>query len=63
MEARRSAGLHNAPSCLWSSTPPLELEGAPAEALSANAGFVTFGMFENEQYLFLYILHSEYNKF
>ncbi|KAF3450121.1 hypothetical protein FNV43_RR06201 [Rhamnella rubrinervis] len=45
VEARRTAGLHNAPSCLWSSTPPLELEGAPAEALSANAGFVTFVIF------------------
>lgn len=43
MEARRSAGLNNAPPCLWSSSPPKELEGAPDEALSANAGFVSFG--------------------
>lgn len=37
------AGLNTAPPCLWSPTPPLELKEAPAEALSANAGFVTFG--------------------
>ncbi|KAJ6388335.1 hypothetical protein OIU77_026837 [Salix suchowensis] len=43
VEARRTAGLNNAPSCLWSPTPPLELKEAPAEALSANAGFVSFG--------------------
>lgn len=43
MEARRTAGLNTAPPCLWSPTPPLELKEAPAEALSANAGFVTFG--------------------
>uniref|UniRef100_A0A6N2JWY0 Arp2/3 complex 34 kDa subunit n=1 Tax=Salix viminalis TaxID=40686 RepID=A0A6N2JWY0_SALVM len=42
VEARRTAGLNNAPSCLWSPTPPLELKEAPAEALSANAGFVSF---------------------
>ncbi|WOK98578.1 actin-related protein 2/3 complex subunit 2A isoform X2 [Canna indica] len=42
VEARRSAGLNNAPSCMWSSSPPLELKGAPAQALTANAGFVTF---------------------
>lgn len=46
MEARRTAGLNNAPLCLWSPTPPLELKGAPAEALSANAGFVTIGTSE-----------------
>lgn len=43
MEARRTAGLNNAPSCLWSPSPPLELKGSPTEALLANAGFVTFG--------------------
>lgn len=43
MEARRAAGLNNAPPCFWSPSPPLELKGAPAEALLANAGFVTFG--------------------
>ncbi|KAJ6961083.1 ARP2/3 complex 34 kDa subunit [Populus alba x Populus x berolinensis] len=43
VEARRAAGLNNAPPCLWSPTPPLELNEAPAEALSANAGFVSFG--------------------
>ncbi|XP_030481019.2 actin-related protein 2/3 complex subunit 2A isoform X1 [Cannabis sativa] len=41
VEARRAAGLNNAPLCLWSPTPPLELKGAPAESLSANAGFIT----------------------
>ncbi|PON44647.1 Actin-related protein 2/3 complex subunit [Parasponia andersonii] len=45
VEARRTAGLSNAPLCLWSPTPPLELKGAPAEALSANAGFVTIVIF------------------
>ncbi|KAK4801259.1 hypothetical protein SAY86_021746 [Trapa natans] len=43
VEARRTAGLNNAPSCTWSSSPPLELKKAPPEALSANAGFVSFG--------------------
>lgn len=43
VEARRTAGLNNAPLCLWSPSPPLELKEAPSEALSANAGFVTFG--------------------
>lgn len=42
VEARRTAGLTNAPACLWSASPPQELEGAPPEALSANAGFVSF---------------------
>lgn len=45
VEARRTAGLNNAPPCLWSSSPPKELEGCPDEALSANAGFVSFGNF------------------
>ncbi|XP_021747765.1 actin-related protein 2/3 complex subunit 2A-like [Chenopodium quinoa] len=47
VEARRSAsaGLNNAPSCLWSPSPPEELAGVPAEALSANAGFVSFVIF------------------
>ncbi|KAK3189119.1 hypothetical protein Dsin_028680 [Dipteronia sinensis] len=45
VEARRTAGLNNAPLCMWSPSPPLELKGAPAEALSANAGFVTFVIF------------------
>ncbi|KAG6788070.1 hypothetical protein POTOM_004123 [Populus tomentosa] len=45
VEARRAAGLNNAPPCLWSPTPPLELNEAPAEALSANAGFVSFVIF------------------
>ncbi|PPD92597.1 hypothetical protein GOBAR_DD10456 [Gossypium barbadense] len=43
MESRRTAGLSNAPPCLWSQTPPLELKGVTDDALSANAGFVTFG--------------------
>ncbi|PRQ30240.1 hypothetical protein RchiOBHm_Chr5g0022461 [Rosa chinensis] len=42
VDARRTAGLNNAPYCMWSPTPPLELKGAPDEALSVNAGFVTF---------------------
>ncbi|KAJ6307797.1 hypothetical protein OIU76_017564 [Salix suchowensis] len=45
VEARHTAGLNNAPPCLWSPTPPLELKEAPAEALSANAGFVSFVIF------------------
>jgi actin related protein 2/3 complex subunit 2 len=43
MEARRTAGLNNAPPCHYSPSPPLELKGAPAHALNANAGFVSFG--------------------
>lgn len=43
VEARRTAGLNNAPPCSWSLSPPQELKGAPNDALSANAGFVTFG--------------------
>lgn len=46
MDARRTAGLNNAPYCMWSPTPPLELKGAPDEALSVNAGFITFGNFK-----------------
>ncbi|KAL6992127.1 Actin-related protein 2/3 complex subunit 2A [Sarracenia purpurea var. burkii] len=45
VEARRAAGVINAPSCSWSSSPPLELKGAPVEALSANAGFISFVLF------------------
>lgn len=45
MEARRSAGLSTAPPCLWAPTPPLELKGAPAHALDANSGFVSFVIF------------------
>ena len=44
MEARRAPGLNNAPLCMWSPSPPPELKEAPAEALDANAGFVTFGI-------------------
>uniref|UniRef100_A0A453F5C1 Arp2/3 complex 34 kDa subunit n=1 Tax=Aegilops tauschii subsp. strangulata TaxID=200361 RepID=A0A453F5C1_AEGTS len=43
VEARRTAALNNAPSCMWSPVPPLELKGVNADALDANAGFVTFG--------------------
>jgi actin related protein 2/3 complex, subunit 2 len=43
VEARRTAALNNAPSCMWSPVPPLELKGVPVDALNANAGFVTFG--------------------
>ncbi|THG02915.1 hypothetical protein TEA_013815 [Camellia sinensis var. sinensis] len=45
VEARRTAGLSNAPPCSWSPSPPLELKDAPAEALSTNAGFVSFVIF------------------
>lgn len=45
VEARRTAGLNNAPLCMWSSSPPLELKGVPSETLSANAGFVSFVIF------------------
>ncbi|XP_052182481.1 actin-related protein 2/3 complex subunit 2A [Diospyros lotus] len=45
VEARRTAGLSNAPPCSWSPSPPLELKGAPTKALSANAGFVSFVIF------------------
>ncbi|GLT67246.1 hypothetical protein SLA2020_395670 [Shorea laevis] len=45
VEARRTAGLNNAPPCLWSPSPPMELKGAPENALSANAGFVSFVIF------------------
>ncbi|XP_011080606.1 actin-related protein 2/3 complex subunit 2A [Sesamum indicum] len=45
VEARRTAGLGNAPPCLWSSSPPQELKGASEIALSANAGFVSFVIF------------------
>ncbi|KAF3671397.1 putative phosphoglucomutase, cytoplasmic [Capsicum annuum] len=44
VEARRTAGLNNAPPCLWSPSPPEELNEVFTEALSANAGFVSFGM-------------------
>ncbi|OMO77756.1 ARP2/3 complex, 34kDa subunit (p34-Arc) [Corchorus olitorius] len=46
MESRRAPGLSNAPLCTWSHSPPLELNGATDDALSANAGFVTFGLEE-----------------
>lgn len=45
MEARRTAALNSAPSCMWSPVPPLELKGVPSDALNANAGFVSFGNF------------------
>ncbi|OAE19498.1 hypothetical protein AXG93_4794s1100 [Marchantia polymorpha subsp. ruderalis] len=45
MEARRSPGLSTAPPCVWSPSPPLELKGAPGQALDANAGFVSFVIF------------------
>lgn len=53
MDARRTAGLNNAPYCMWSPTPPLELKGAPDDALSVNAGFITFGNFKEMGSLFL----------
>ncbi|RWR86421.1 actin-related protein 2/3 complex subunit 2A isoform X2 [Cinnamomum micranthum f. kanehirae] len=42
VEARRTAGLNNAPPCQWSSSPPMELREAPSHSVTANAGFVTF---------------------
>ncbi|RYR27399.1 hypothetical protein Ahy_B01g051433 [Arachis hypogaea] len=45
VEARRTAGLHNTPPCSWSLTPPQELKEVSADALLANAGFVTFVIF------------------
>ncbi|KAL6531073.1 Actin-related protein 2/3 complex subunit 2A [Orobanche hederae] len=42
VEARRTAGLNNAPPCQWSPSPPQELKGASDEELSANCGFVSF---------------------
>ncbi|OIV93691.1 hypothetical protein TanjilG_16542 [Lupinus angustifolius] len=45
VEARRTAGLNNTPLCSWSHTSPLELKGVSSDALSANAGFVTFVIF------------------
>ncbi|KAL9266967.1 Actin-related protein [Drosera capensis] len=42
VEARRTAALNNAPQCSWSPSPPQELSGVVGEALSANAGFVSF---------------------
>lgn len=43
MEARRTAGLNNAPPCQWSLSPPMELREALSQSAAANAGFVTFG--------------------
>jgi actin related protein 2/3 complex subunit 2 len=57
VEARRAAALNTAPSCSWSPTAPQELEGAPKETLSANAGFVTFGMIFLKYILFELNLH------
>ncbi|RDX60584.1 Actin-related protein 2/3 complex subunit 2A [Mucuna pruriens] len=45
VEARRTAGLNHTPPCSWSLTSPLEPKGVSADALSANAGFVTFVIF------------------
>ncbi|KAL5697889.1 hypothetical protein ACHQM5_028993 [Ranunculus cassubicifolius] len=54
VEARRTPGLTNAPPCFWSASPPPELEGAPSHALTANAGFVTFGVTDaTSDHLFL----------
>ncbi|XP_021300161.1 actin-related protein 2/3 complex subunit 2A isoform X1 [Herrania umbratica] len=56
VESRRTAGLHNAPPCLWSHSPPLELKGATDDALSANAGFVTFGNITRLEFLFPFLV-------
>lgn len=55
MESRRTAGLSNAPPCLWSQTPPLELKGVTDDALSANAGFVTFGNIRRLEFCFFHL--------
>ncbi|XP_078153210.1 actin-related protein 2/3 complex subunit 2A-like [Carex rostrata] len=47
VEARRTAALNNAPTSMWSQSPPPELKGSPGSALAANAGFVTFGESRN----------------
>lgn len=46
IEARRMVGLSIAPSCSYSHDAPLELKGAPRKALDANAGFVSFVIFQ-----------------
>jgi actin related protein 2/3 complex subunit 2 len=46
VEARRTAGLNNAPPCSWSTSPPQELKDVPVEAITANAGFVTFVIYQ-----------------
>lgn len=66
MEARRTAGLNSAPPCSWSLSPPSELKEAPAHALSANAGFVTFGLCLKTHifsYLFICCCHHYYSVF
>lgn len=45
VEARRTAGLNNAPPCFWSPSPPQELEGVVSEAIAANAGYFRFVIF------------------
>ncbi|XP_019151505.1 PREDICTED: actin-related protein 2/3 complex subunit 2A [Ipomoea nil] len=45
VEARRTAGLNNAPPCFWSPSAPQELEGVVNEATSANAGYFRFVIF------------------
>jgi actin related protein 2/3 complex subunit 2 len=39
---------------MWSPAPPLELRGMNADALNANAGFVTFGNFYFPTYFFMF---------
>lgn len=60
MEARRTSGISNAPPCSWSSSPPLELKNAPAEALQANAGFVSFGIHDETNYFPLKFIYVHY---
>ena len=58
VEARRTSGMNNAPSCAWSPSPPPELKRAPAHALDVNAGFVTFGNSLESHLQILFHFHS-----
>lgn len=42
VEARRTAGLNNAPPCFWSPSLPQELQGVVNTDLPANAGYFSF---------------------
>eukprot|EP00850_Spirogloea_muscicola_P013808 SM000095S25022 [mRNA] locus=s95:457303:468122:- [translate_table: standard] len=45
VEARRTPALSSAPFCSYAPLPPLELKGAPEQALLANAGYVSLVIF------------------
>ncbi|CAI5960309.1 unnamed protein product [Closterium sp. NIES-65] len=50
-EARKGGGLSWAPECSFSRTLPPDLDGAPAQYLTANVGFVTLQVGAPAQYL------------